>query len=212
MIRVKSINFFARAINSLFGTPSINTLGELQKFLEEHPPLDTICELICRDDPQWMLSCLNKPIHFSRTKLTITADNWLRFISARLLATTHTFEVTRAHVVMIFAILTDFPFNIGRFLHKSIWKSAMEGLTVGLYHSSLIIALCARVDLERQPGDELLQPDSMLVQPRQRQPPASGLEEWLDRLVDEMNIPMSSHPHYPPDEPVELSPTDMGGE
>ncbi|PIN23088.1 hypothetical protein CDL12_04192 [Handroanthus impetiginosus] len=223
MVRGKNINFSTRAINSLFGTPSINTPGELQEFLKDHPPLDTICELICRDDPQWMLSHLNEPIHFS---------------------------LTRERVVMIFAILTDFPLNIGRFLHKSIWKSVLGGLIIGLYHPSLINELCTCAGLERQPGDGLLQPDSMTranrrsagpakapVQPRQRQPPQVGLEKMVDRLADEvhhlqlqqeqqfayqqqwwalwadqMHIPMNNYPRYPLDEPAEPSLADMGDE
>ncbi|PIN07042.1 hypothetical protein CDL12_20397 [Handroanthus impetiginosus] len=237
MVRGKNINFSARTINSLFGTPSIDTPGEVQEFLEDHPPLDTICDLICRESPQWTLSRLNEPIHFPRTTLTFAADNWLRFVSARLLPSSHTSEVTRERAIMIYAILTDVPFDIGRFLHRSILKSAMGGLTMGLYHPSLITELCAHAGLERQPGDELLQPDSMIradrrpprqaeapVQPRPRQPPpAPGLEARVDRLADEfsyqqqwwalwanqMNIPMSSRPHYPPNEPAE-PPPDMG--
>ncbi|PIN03560.1 hypothetical protein CDL12_23916 [Handroanthus impetiginosus] len=186
MVRGKNVNFSARAINSLFGTPAINTPGELQEFLEDHPPLETICELICWDDPQWTLSRLNEPIHFSCTKLIVVADNWLQFIFARLLPTKHTSEVTRERAVMIFAIVTDVPFDIGRFLHKSIRKSAMGGLTIGF--------------LERQSGYELLQPDSMIradhrpvgrarasVQPCQQQPPQAGLEERVDRLTDEVH-------------------------
>ncbi|PIN23755.1 hypothetical protein CDL12_03520 [Handroanthus impetiginosus] len=242
MVRGKNVNFSARTIDSLFGTPSIDTPGEMQEFLEDHPPLDTICSLICRENPQWTLSRLNEPIHFPRTTLTFAADNWLRFISARLLSSSHTSEVTRERAVMIYAILTDVPFDIGRFLHRSILKSAMGGLTMGLYHPSLITELCAR--------DELLPPDSMIradcrpprqadapVQPRPRQPPpAPGLEARVDRLADEvhqlqlqqqqhfsyqqqwwtlwadqMNIPASSRPHYPPNEPAE-PPPDMGDE
>ncbi|PIN09950.1 hypothetical protein CDL12_17465 [Handroanthus impetiginosus] len=176
---------------------------ELQEFLEDHFPLDTICKLICWDDPQWTLSHLNEPIHFSHTKLTIAADNWLRFISARLLPITHTFEVTRERAVMIFAILTDVPFDISCFLHRSIWKSAMGRLTVDLYHASLITALCAQAGLERQPRDELLQPDSML----------HGLiGNRSTPNTTSMNIPISSHPHYPPDEPAKPPPADMGND
>ncbi|PIM99625.1 hypothetical protein CDL12_27881 [Handroanthus impetiginosus] len=128
IVRGKNINFSARTINSLFGIPSIDTPGEVQEFLEDHPPLDTICELICRDNPQWTLSRLNEPIHFPRTILTFAADNWLRFVSARLLPFSHTSEVTREHAVMIYAIVIDVPFDIGHFLHKSILKSAMAAL------------------------------------------------------------------------------------
>ncbi|PIN18678.1 hypothetical protein CDL12_08647 [Handroanthus impetiginosus] len=239
MVRGKNIKFSARTINSLFGTPSIDTPGEVQEFLENHPPLDTICELICRDNPQWTLSRLNEPIHFPRTTLTFAADNWLRFVSARLLPSSHTSEVTRERAVMIYAILTDVPFDIGHFLHRSILKSAMGGLTIRLYYPSLITEL-----------GELLQPDSMIrvdrwpprqagapAQPGQRHPPpAPGLEERVDQLADEMlplqlqqeqqfsyqqqwwalwadqmNIPTSSRPHYPPNEPAE-PPLDMRDE
>ncbi|PIN25278.1 hypothetical protein CDL12_01973 [Handroanthus impetiginosus] len=193
MVRGKNVNFSARTINSLFGTPSIDTPGEVQEFLEDHPPLDTICNLICRENPQWTLSHLNEPIHFPRTMLTFAADNWLRLVSARLLPSSYTSEVTRERVVMIYAILTDVPFDIGRFLHRSILKNAMGGLTMGLYHPSLITELCAR--------DELLQPDSIIradrrpprqaeapVQPHPRQPPpAPGLEERVDRLANEVH-------------------------
>ncbi|PIN03663.1 hypothetical protein CDL12_23806 [Handroanthus impetiginosus] len=250
MVRGKNINFSARTINSLFGTPSIDTPGEVQEFLEDHPPLDTICDLICQENPQWTLSRLNEPIHFPHATLTFAADNWLRFVSARLLPSSYTSEVMRECVVMIYAILTDVPFDIGRFLHRSILKRANGGLTMGLYHPSLISALCARACLERQPGDELLQPDSMIradrrpprqarapAQPRQRQPPpVPGLEARVDQLAeevhqlqlqqeqhfsyqqqwwalwaDQMNIPMSSRPHYPSNEPAE-PPPDMGDE
>ncbi|PIN00775.1 hypothetical protein CDL12_26721 [Handroanthus impetiginosus] len=220
MVRGKNINFFARTINSLFGTPSIDTPGEVQEFLEDHPLLDTICEVICWDNPSG-------------------PDNWLRFVSAQLLPSSHTSEVTRERAVMIYAILTDVPFDIGCFLHRSILKSAMGGLTVGLYHPSLITELCARVGLERQP-DFMIRADRRPprqarapVQLRQRQPPPTpGLEARVDRLADEvhrlqlqqeqqfsyqrqwwalwadqMNIPMSNRSHYPPNEPVEPPPT-----
>ncbi|PIN22642.1 hypothetical protein CDL12_04643 [Handroanthus impetiginosus] len=167
------VNFSIKAINSLFGTPSIDIPKELQEFMEDHPPLDTICELICKDDPQWTLSRLNEPIYFSRIKLTNEADHQLRFISAHLLPTTHTSDVTKDRAVMIFAILIDISFDIGQFLHKFIWKSAIGGLSVGLYHPSLITILCVREGLERQLGDEMLQSEPML-------------EEKVDRLVDEM--------------------------
>ncbi|PIN26832.1 hypothetical protein CDL12_00419 [Handroanthus impetiginosus] len=123
MVRGKNINFSTRTIDSLFGTPSIDTPGEVQEFLDDHPPLEIICELI--------------------------SDNWLRFVSARLLPSSHTSEVTRERAVMIFAILTDVSFDIGHFLHRSILKSAMGNLTIGLYHPSLITELCAHAGLER---------------------------------------------------------------
>ncbi|PIM97284.1 hypothetical protein CDL12_30247 [Handroanthus impetiginosus] len=174
MVRGKNINFSARTINSLFRTPSIDTPGEVQEFLEDNP-------------------------------------RWTPFA-------------------------TSF---VGR-THRCNGRSH--------HHPSLITKLCARAGLERQPGDELLQPDSMiradrqpprqaeaLVQPRPRQPPpVPGLEAQVDRLTDEvhqlqlqqqqhfsyqqqwwalwayqMNIPMSSCPHYPPNEPAE-PPPDMG--
>ncbi|PIN13957.1 hypothetical protein CDL12_13420 [Handroanthus impetiginosus] len=174
----------------------------------DHPSLDTICELICQDDPQWTLIRLNVPIHLSRTKLAFAADNWLRFVSAQLLPSSHTSEVTRERAVMIFAILTDVPFDIGRFLHRSIWKSAMGSLTVGLYHPSLITELCA-------------------FQPRQRQPLQAGLEERVDRFADEVHhlqlqqeqqfayqqqCPLSNCLRYPPDELAEPPLADMGDE
>ncbi|PIN13262.1 hypothetical protein CDL12_14119 [Handroanthus impetiginosus] len=141
MVRGKNVNFSTRTINSLFGTPSIDTPGEVQEFLEDHPLLDTIYDLICQENLQWTLSRLNEPIHFPRTILTFTADNWLRFISARLLPSSHTSEVTRERAVMIYSILTDVPFDIGHFLYRSILKSAMGGLTMGLYHSYHLIAM-----------------------------------------------------------------------
>ncbi|PIN26971.1 hypothetical protein CDL12_00253 [Handroanthus impetiginosus] len=214
MVKDKNVNFSARAINSLFGTLSINTPGKLREFLEDHPSLDTICELICRDDPQWTLSRLNEPIHFSRTKLTFVADSWLRFVSTRLLPSSHTSEVTRERAVMIFAILTDVPFDIGRFLHKSIWKSAMGGLTVGLYHPSLITELYARVGLERQPKDELLPPYLIILHHLQlQQEQQFGYQQqWWALWADQMHIPMSNCPRYPPNEPAKPPPADMGNE
>ncbi|PIN22252.1 hypothetical protein CDL12_05040 [Handroanthus impetiginosus] len=137
--------------------------------MEDHTPLDTICEVICRDDPQWTLSRLNELIPFSRTKLTIEDC-----------------------AVMIYAILTNVPFDIARFWHRSFWKSVMGGLSIGLYHPSLIIALCAKAGLERQLGDEMLQSESMRL--------------W----ANQMNIPMSSCPHHQPDEPTEPPPVDIG--
>ncbi|PIN15095.1 hypothetical protein CDL12_12264 [Handroanthus impetiginosus] len=120
-VRGKSVNFSAKTINSFFCIPSINTHGKLQGFMEDHIPLDIICEL---------------------------------------LPTTHTSDITKDCVVMIYTILTDVVFDIGRFLHRSIWKNAMGGLSVGLYHLFLITALCAR---------------------------AVGLEERVDRLADEVH-------------------------
>ncbi|PIN09693.1 hypothetical protein CDL12_17722 [Handroanthus impetiginosus] len=196
MVKGKNINFSARAINSLFGTLSIDTPRELQEFLEGHPPLDTICKVICRDDPQWTLSRLNEPIHFSRSKLTFAADN-----------------VTKERAVMIFAILTDIPFDIGHFLYKSIWKNAMGGLTIGLYHPSLITELCAHAGLERQLGLEervdRLADEVHHLQLQQEQQFAYQ-QQWWALWADQMHIPMNNRPRYPPDEPAEPPPADMG--
>ncbi|PIN19690.1 hypothetical protein CDL12_07627 [Handroanthus impetiginosus] len=185
MVRGKNVNFSARAINSLFGTLAINTPGELQEFLEDLPPLDTICELICRDNPQWTL-------------------------------------IMRERAVMIFAILTYVPFDIGRFLHKSIWKSAMGGLIVGLYHPSFITELCAQASLERQPSNELLQPDSMIhadrrpvgraQAPLQQEQQFAYQQQWWALWADQMHIATSNRPRYPLDEPAEPPSADMGDE
>ncbi|PIN25660.1 hypothetical protein CDL12_01599 [Handroanthus impetiginosus] len=166
------------------------------------------------------------PIHFSRTKLTFVANNWLRFVSARFLLSSHTSEVTRERAVMIFAILTDVSFDIGRFLHRSIWNSAMGGLTVDLHHPSLITELCARAGLEKQPDDELLQPDSMIrleermdrlanevhhLQLQQEQQFAYQ-QQWWALWANQMHSPLSNRPRYPPDEPAEPSSANMGDE
>ncbi|PIN13029.1 hypothetical protein CDL12_14350 [Handroanthus impetiginosus] len=176
MVRGKNVNFSTRTINSLFGTPAINTPGELQEFLEDHPPR------------------LNVPIHFSHTKLTVVAKNWLRFISAQLLPLKHTFEVTRERVVMIFAILTNVLFDIGRFLHKSIWKSVMGGLTVKL-----------------EEWVDRLADEVHHLQLQQEQQFAYQ-QQWWALWANQMHIPINNCPHYPPDEPAEPPPADMGDE
>ncbi|PIN25604.1 hypothetical protein CDL12_01654 [Handroanthus impetiginosus] len=186
MVKGKNIKFSARTINSLFGTPSIDTPGE------------------------WTLSRLNEPIHFSHTKLTFAMDNWLRFVSTRLLPSSHTFEVTRERAVMIYTILTDVHFDIGRFLHRSILKSGMGGLTVGLYHPSLITELCARAAPGLEARVDRLADEVHQLQLQQEQQ-FSYQQQWWALWADQMNIPMSSRPHYPPEEPAK-PPPNMGDE
>ncbi|PIN15990.1 hypothetical protein CDL12_11358 [Handroanthus impetiginosus] len=184
MVKGKNINFSARTINSLFGTPSIDAPGELQEFLEDHSPLDIICELI--------------------------SNNWLRFVSARLLPSSHTFEVTNERAIMIFAILTYVSFDIGHFLHKSIWNSAMGGLTVGLYHPSLITELCALGLKERV--DRLA--DEVHHLQFQQEQQFAYQQQWWTLWADQMHIPISSRPYYPllPNEPADPPPANMRDE
>ncbi|PIN23820.1 hypothetical protein CDL12_03455 [Handroanthus impetiginosus] len=194
-VRGADVDFSAETINGLFGTPQINEPNEYNEFAKEPPTLQTISEIICTGPPEWVQSAYNEPVGIPRTFLTHEAWDWLRFINARLYPSSHSSKVNKDRAIILYAIFTDVPLDVGRYIHDAIRKSARGGLSVSLYFPNLITTLCEREGIVNQPGDELIQPDTTIneenrapppppAQRRQRRPREPGMEDRMSRVED----------------------------
>ncbi|PIN18302.1 hypothetical protein CDL12_09029 [Handroanthus impetiginosus] len=206
-VRGVGVDFSAETINNFFGTPTINAPNEYSEFAKEPPSLQTISEVICTSPPEWVRSAYNEPVGIPRSFLTHEAWDWLRFINARLYPSSHSSEVNKDRAIILYAILTSVPLDIGRYIHDAIKKSARGGLSVSLYFPNLITALCEREGLVNQPGDELIQPDTTIndenrapppppAHPRQRHPRVLGVEDRMAHVEDRLRNLQLQHERH----------------
>ncbi|PIN02666.1 hypothetical protein CDL12_24818 [Handroanthus impetiginosus] len=171
LVRGATIEFSSSAINQLLGAPIVDESNKFEAFIQHTPSWETISEVICATPPDWVLSVHNEPVGIPRSSLTNEAWDWLRFINARLYPSSHLSEVSKDRTVLLYAILTCVPLDIGRYINGAILKSARGGMTLSLYFPSRVTALCRQEGLENLPGDELIQPDTTINEENRALPP-----------------------------------------
>ncbi|PIN18203.1 hypothetical protein CDL12_09133 [Handroanthus impetiginosus] len=156
MVQGETINFLTSAIKHFFHTPIIHGPNEFNEFAREPSSLEIISECICTSRPDWIRNVYNELTGIPRSFFTNEAWDWMRFINARLFPSSHTSEINKDRTILLYAILTDVPLDIGSYIHNVIWKSVWGGLTINLYFSNLITALCQQEGIRNLPGDELI--------------------------------------------------------
>ncbi|PIN08698.1 hypothetical protein CDL12_18723 [Handroanthus impetiginosus] len=158
LVRGTTVDFSSSAVNNLFDAPIVDEPNDFEAFIQHLPSWETISEVLCTAPPNWILNVHNEPVGIPRSSLTNEAWDWLRFINARLYPSSHLSEISKDRAILLYAILTGVPLNIGRYINGAILKSARGGMTISLYFPSLVTALCQQEGLVNLPGDELIQP------------------------------------------------------
>ncbi|PIN25885.1 hypothetical protein CDL12_01366 [Handroanthus impetiginosus] len=200
LVRGATIDFSSSTINHLLGALIVDELNDFEAFIQHTPSWETISEV---------LNVHNEPIGVPRFSLTNEAWDWLRFINARLYPSSHLSEVSKDRAVLLYAILTGVPLDIGRYINGAILKSARGGMTVSLYFPSLVTTFCLQEGLENLPGDELIQPDTTINEEnrappsppppthrRPRRPRELGLEDRLTHVKDGLHHLQLQHERH----------------
>ncbi|PIN14789.1 hypothetical protein CDL12_12578 [Handroanthus impetiginosus] len=189
--------------------PSLMNQMTLRHLSNTPPSWETISNVLCTAPPNWILNVHNEPVGIPRSSLTNEAWDWLRFINARLYPSSHLSEVSKDRAILLYAILTGVPLNIGRYINGAILKSARGGMTISLYFPSLVTALCQQEGLANLPGDELIQPDTTVNEENrapppppppahrhQRRPRELGLEDRLTHVEDGLHRLQLQHERH----------------
>ncbi|PIM97196.1 hypothetical protein CDL12_30335 [Handroanthus impetiginosus] len=193
LVRGTTVDFSSSAINHLFDAPIVDEPNDFEAFIQRPPSWEAISE----------------PVGIPRSSLTNEAWDWLRFINARLYPSSHLSEVSKDRAILLYAILTGVPLDIGRYINGAILKSARGGMTVSMYFPSLVTALCQQEGLVNLPGDELIQPDTTVNEEnrapppppppahrRQRRPRELGLEDRLTHVEDGLHRLQLQHERH----------------
>ncbi|PIN21235.1 hypothetical protein CDL12_06066 [Handroanthus impetiginosus] len=210
LVRGTTVDFSSSAVNNLFDAPIVDEPNDFEAFIQHLPSWETISEVLCTAPPNWILNVHNEPVGIPRSSLTNEAWDWLRFINARLYPSSHLSEISKDRAILLYAILTGVPLNIGRYINGAILKSARGGMTISLYFPSLVTALCQQEGLVNLPGDELIQPPDTTVNEenhapppppspahrRQRRPRELGLEDRLTHVEDGLHRLQLQHERY----------------
>ncbi|PIN10473.1 hypothetical protein CDL12_16935 [Handroanthus impetiginosus] len=98
----------------------------------------------------------HKPMDIPRSLLTNKAWDWLHFINTHLYPSSYSSKVNKNRAFILFAILTDIPLDIKRYIHKAIKKSVRDEWSMKLYFPNLITALCKYARLVNQPGNKVI--------------------------------------------------------
>ncbi|PIN00393.1 hypothetical protein CDL12_27105 [Handroanthus impetiginosus] len=104
-----------------------------------------------------ILNIHDEPVGIFQSSLTNEAWDWLRFVNGCLYPSSHLLEVSKDQAVLLYAILTSVPLDIGCYIHNAIRKSTRGGMSVSLYFSSITTAFCQRERLVNLPEDDLIQ-------------------------------------------------------
>ncbi|KAJ8557209.1 hypothetical protein K7X08_002834 [Anisodus acutangulus] len=84
------------------------------------------------DAPKCMLRCqFNKVV-----------KAWLYFVSARLIPSTHLYDILVDHIKLVYAIMKGFSVDVGRAINNNLNWICRLNTTARLGHRSLITALC----------------------------------------------------------------------
>ncbi|PIN22228.1 hypothetical protein CDL12_05060 [Handroanthus impetiginosus] len=148
LVRGATVTFLSSAINHLLDVPIVDEPNYFEAFIQHIPSWEAISETICAALPNWILNVHNKPVGIPRSSLTNEEWDWPRFINTRLYPSSHLSEVSKDRAILLYAILTGVPLDIGRYIHGAILKSARNGMMVK--------------GLENLPRDELIQPDTTI--------------------------------------------------
>ncbi|PIN16002.1 hypothetical protein CDL12_11348 [Handroanthus impetiginosus] len=209
LVRGATVDFSSFAINDLLGAPIVDEPKDFEAFIQHPPSWETISEVICAAPPEWILNVHNEPVGVPRSSLTNEAWDWLRFINAKLYPSSHLSEVSKDRAILLYAIPTGVPLNIGRYINGAILKSARGGMTVSLYFPSFVTTLCRQEGLANLLGDELIQPDTTVNEEnrapppppppahrRQRRPRELGLEDRLTHVEDGLHHLQLQHKRH----------------
>ncbi|PIN01090.1 hypothetical protein CDL12_26404 [Handroanthus impetiginosus] len=96
---------------------------------------------------------------FKASLLTRESRNWLRYISSRMLPTTHLSDVSKERAILIYAIYEDVAIDLGFMINDVIKKAVAGGAHDGLPFPHLITSLCFRLGLNRTRAKNYCSPE-----------------------------------------------------
>ncbi|PIN07250.1 hypothetical protein CDL12_20183 [Handroanthus impetiginosus] len=200
LVRGRKVSFSRVSINDYFGVEEqVLSEEEFNEFQFADNVLDHVPERICgTEEVEWSLGRDNNRKSFKASLLTRESRNWLRFISSRMLPTTHLSDVSKERAILIYAIYEDVPIDLGFMINDVIKKAAAGGARDGLPFPHLITSLCFQAGVQWDKSEELLQPDALIIDGTERQTTTEvapsrphkqrNLRKRLDAIEDGLHV------------------------
>ncbi|PIN20995.1 hypothetical protein CDL12_06316 [Handroanthus impetiginosus] len=128
LIRGRKVSFSQETINDYFGIEEqVLSVEEFNEFQHANNVWDNVPERICKTEVEWSLKRDNNRKSFKSSLLTRESRYWLRFISSRMLPTSHLSDVSKERAILIYAIYEDVPIDMGFMINDVIKKATASG-------------------------------------------------------------------------------------
>lgn len=159
-VRGKWVAFDSKAINKYYKLPNI--VNDRYTQYRQEPDPDEIIQFLTSSRVHWKTSTTDV-INFPSSGLAHKTKAWHYFISAKLLPSSNTSEVTKERAILNYAIFRGFSIDVGKIIEQSILDTIQGTTTGGLGHPSLIYDLCQQVGIPTTANEEIQHPKSVIT-------------------------------------------------
>lgn len=147
MVRSTEVDYQPSAIRNVLRLPARPPAGAANWITGAHQETDleqVIAEL-CIPGSRWTYKVgTTQPRIFPAAALNRYAKAWNLFICAKLLPSSHQYEITAERAILLWGIITGEYIDVGYLIHQNIVKY-LKGTTTGNIPHALVIAmLCAQ--------------------------------------------------------------------
>ena len=152
-VRSKWISFSREKIDQTYNLNERENGSKFKKFVKE-PDFQKIVDLLT--DGKGKLNATRKNPHESiaRGSLTEQAKVWFYFICLVILPSKHLSTIKEKEVVLLYAILKGYKFNVGKIIENSILSYYRGGYRGLVPHLAMITRLCIMGGVEKDWEEE----------------------------------------------------------
>lgn len=120
-----------------------------------NPDYDLIIRTLCYPGTTWKVP--GTYTVFLEKFLRENAAVWYAFLARRLMPVGHTSDVQRESAVVLYALYTGMPIDVGKLIFGQLTMS-IHNASLALYFPTIVTELCARAGVHAVDEDELLPP------------------------------------------------------
>jgi len=172
-VRKWKVDASASAINQFYGLPDIplEVCSFHQMRLSPDTDYDSILQAVCTDPrTDWTRDRKGNILHVPKSALTLVNQLLFRFISSRLLPSSHLQEVSKERVLLLFCILKMEHINFGEIIVEGIRKINGQTPPASLWFPWLISSLVVEAGGRSEVTDETFSKPQALNYSKNRVP------------------------------------------
>ncbi|XP_073045904.1 uncharacterized protein [Primulina eburnea] len=152
-VRGRQVPYDPKTINDLLGLPAVDD-SVFQAWVL-NPDYDLIIHTLCYSGTTWKQP--GTYTVFLEKFLKVEAALWYAFLSKRLMPVGHTSDVQRDRAVVLYAIYTGMPIDVGKLIFGQL-TICINCNNLAFYFPTIVTELCARAGVIFAHDDEWLPP------------------------------------------------------
>ncbi|XP_073060025.1 uncharacterized protein [Primulina eburnea] len=152
-VRGRQVPYDPKTINDLLGLPAVDD-SVFQAWVL-NPDYDLIIHTLCYPGSTWKQP--GTYMVFLEKFLKVEAALWYAFLSKRLMPVGHTSDVQRDRAVVLYAIYTGMPIDVGKLIFGQL-TICINCNNLAFYFPTIVTELCARAGVIFAHDDEWLPP------------------------------------------------------